>query len=134
MYVVYTSPLQMLCDNPSNYLKDSIYTSFISRIPSVWDKTVGLSSKAGEYVTVARKKNNTWYIGAMTDSSDRNIEIALKFLEDGKYILEYVEDGANASRHASDYKAGKQIVAKDVVLKIKLAPGGGWAGILTPEK
>ncbi|MCU7513261.1 MAG: glycoside hydrolase family 97 protein [Ignavibacteria bacterium] len=134
MYVVFTSPLQMFSDNPSNYMKDSAYTRFISRMPSVWDKTVGLSSQAGEYVSVARKSGSTWYIGAMTDWTGRELEIPLSFLEAGSYRLEYIEDGVNANRHASDYKFGNKDIKSSETLKIKLAPGGGWAGILTPAK
>lgn len=132
MYVLYTSPLQMFADSPSNYLRDSVYTRFISRIPSVWDRTVGLKSKAGEYAAVSRKKGNTWYIGAMTDWNSREIEIQLDFIEGGDYKLEYVEDGINAERHASDYSLGKKQVKKNETIKLKLAPGGGWAGILSP--
>ncbi|MCU7494060.1 MAG: glycoside hydrolase family 97 protein [Ignavibacteria bacterium] len=134
MYVVYTSPLQMFSDSPSNYLKDSVFTSFITRMPSTWDKTVGLTSKAGEFVALARKNGNLWYIGAMTDWEGRQMEIPLSFLEAKSYRLEYVEDGVNANRNASDYRYGTGSVKPSDILKIKLAPGGGYAAILTPAE
>ncbi|MGE5430160.1 MAG: glycoside hydrolase family 97 C-terminal domain-containing protein, partial [Syntrophomonadaceae bacterium] len=125
---------QMFSDNPANYLKDSVYTGFISRMPSTWDKTVGLDSKAGEYAAVARKNGSTWYIGAMTDWTGRELEVPLSFLDGSSYRLEYVEDGVNAGRHASDYKHDIKEIKSTETLKIKLAPGGGWAGILTQVK
>ncbi len=134
MYVVYESPLQMFADNPSNYLKEPEYTKFVAQFPTIWDKTIGLDSKVGEYVAIARKKDNKWYIGAMTNWDKREMEIPLSFLEPGNYILENVEDGINAEKHAADYKLVKKEIKSTDVLKIKLAPGGGWAGIITPAK
>ncbi len=134
MYVVYESPLQMFADNPSNYLMEPEYTKFVAQFPTTWDKTIGLDSKVGEYVAVARKKDNKWYIGAMTDWSKRELEIPLSFLEPGNFNLENVEDGVNADKHASDYKLVKKEIKSTDILKIKLATGGGWAGIITSVK
>lgn len=134
MYIVYDSPLMMLADNPSNYMFDSVYTSFISRIPTTWDLTEGLESKAGEYVSVARKSGDKWYIAAMTDWNKRELRLPLSFLESGNYSIEFVEDGVNADKHASDYKLDRKLVRASDTLKINLASGGGFAGIITPIK
>jgi len=132
MYVVYESPLQMLSDNPSNYLKEPEYTKFIASMPTTWDETIGLQSEVGEYVVVARRKGDTWYLAAMTNWEPREIEIPLTFLNRNyteTYSLEYIQDGPNADKHASDYKITNKWVQRTEILKIKLAPGGGWAGI-----
>lgn len=132
MFVVYEAPLQMLADNPSNYRKDPECTKFISRFPTVWDKTVALESKAGEYVAIARKNSNNWYIGAMTDWNPRELTIKLDFLDGKKYKLELLKDGINADRYAADYKLETLYVTAGESLKINMGPGGGWAAILTP--
>lgn len=136
MYVVYESPLQMLCDNPSNYLKEPDYTVFIASIPTTWDETIGLTSKVGEYVVVARRAGSgesaAWYVAAMTNWEPRELEIPLTFLGRGEYKSSTIEDGINADRHGSDYRIRGSIVHKNETLKIKLAPGGGWVGKIYP--
>lgn len=65
MYVVYESPLQMLCDNPSSYLKERETTQFIAQIPTIWDTTIVLHASIGENLLIARKNNDCWYIGGL---------------------------------------------------------------------
>jgi len=131
MYVVYDSPLQMLCDNPSNYLKEPLYTRYLSRLPTIWDKTIALEGKIGEYAVVARKNGQQWYIGGMTNWDARGFDIPLTFLDGKKYKIEILKDGTNVSKHAADY----QIITKEVqageTLHIDMAAGGGYTAILT---
>lgn len=133
MYIVYESPLQMLADSPSNYLREPECTAFISRIPTVWDETLPLEARVADYVVVARKNGRTWYIGAMTDGLQRTFTIDLDFLDNGRYRSEIFQDGFNTHRFASDYRRLEQPVTRQDRLKLKLAPGGGWAAIVTPE-
>jgi alpha-glucosidase len=128
MYVVFESPLQMLCDNPSNYYREKECTEFIAKVPSVWEETIPLNCKVGEYISVARQAiNGDWFVGAMTDWSARDMEISFSFLGDGNYWIEIFQDGINANRMAQDYKKIIQQIKKGDSLKIHLAPGGGWA-------
>jgi len=131
MYVVYESPLQMLCDAPSAYLKEKETTEFISKIPSVWDETKVLEAKVADYIIIARRKGKTWYIGGMTDWTARNFEIDLSFLAKGEYNMEVMKDGANANRFGEDYKKDKLKVSSKSKVKIKMATGGGWAAIIS---
>jgi alpha-glucosidase len=132
MYVVYDAPLQMLADNPSNYRKDSACTKFISRIPTTWDKTVGLAAKSGQYVAVAKKNGDSWYIGCMTNWDPRTLDLPLNFLDGKRYRVEIVQDGVNADRYGSDYKLTTKEVTSSDTLQVQMAPGGGWAAILVP--
>jgi len=133
MYVVFESPLQMLADNPSNYIKEDECTRFISKIPTVWDETKVLKAKIGEVVAIARRNGNDWYIGAMSNMDPRSIQVDFSFLPEGKYKVQIFQDGKNAHRYASDYKTLNGFVSKDDLFTVELAPGGGWAAILTPE-
>lgn len=133
MYVVYEAPLQMLSDNPSNLRKEAETSEFISKIPTVWDETIGLDGKVGEYIAVARKKDNNWYIGAMTNWDERELEIDLSFLGTGDYQLEIMQDGVNANKSARDYKKVMLNVKPGSKLKVKMAKGGGWAAICTKK-
>jgi alpha-glucosidase len=133
MYAIYESPLQMLADSPTNYLREPECLAFLSAIPSVWDESRGLDGRIGEYVAVARRSGKEWYCGAMTDWAPRELSIDLSFLPAGNFQLEEFRDGINADRRADDYKRVVQTVTNATRLTIKLAPGGGWAAHLRPE-
>lgn len=129
MYVLYDAPLQMMADNPSNYYKEAETADFISRIPTTWDETRALDARVGDYLLVARRNGQNWYIGAMTDWTPRTLTLDLSFLGEGSYLLEIMKDGINADRAANDYCKTKQTVNRDQKIEIKMAPGGGWAAI-----
>ena len=133
MYVVYESPLQMLCDSPSSYEREPEVLSFLSAVPTVWDETRALDAKVGDYLAVARKSGRDWYVGAMTDWTPRVLGIKLDFLDDGTYETEIYADGTNADRFASDFRKEVRLVGRGDVLKIDLAPGGGWAARITKK-
>ena len=130
-YVVFESPLQMLCDNPTNYLKEPECLSFIAGVPVTWDETRCINASVSRYVTVARKHNNEWFIGSMTDFSARSFDIPLSFLEEGNYQVTIFEDGINVERRAEDYAKKTFTVTNKSVLPVKLAPGGGFVCRIT---
>jgi alpha-glucosidase len=133
MYIVYESPLQMLCDSPSNYLAEQECLGFITSVPTVWDDTRVLDAKVSDYILIARRSGETWYLGAMTDWTPRNLNLDLAFLGKGKYTMEIFADGANAHRHGNDYRRDIRTVSRRDRLMIHMAPGGGWAAILEPK-
>jgi alpha-glucosidase len=132
MYVVFESPLQMLADSPSNYLREPEAMEFLGPVPTVWDDTRVLDAQIAEYVLVARRNGSDWYVGAMTDWTARDLEVDFSFLPEGNFTMEAYQDGVNADRQASDYRLVKLQVNKTTKLKIKLAPGGGWAARIHP--
>jgi alpha-glucosidase len=128
MYVVYESPLQMLCDNPTHYYKEPECMDFLSTVPVTWDSTVVLQAKVGDYIALARKgPDGDWYIGAMTDWTPRDLTLDLSFLGNGHWTMDSWQDGINADRNAQDFKRIQgQPVSASQKLNIHLAPGGGW--------
>jgi len=126
MYVVYESPLQMLCDNPSNFYKEPECMEFLSVVPTVWDTTIVISASISEHITLARKRGEEWYIGSMTNWDSRDIEINFSFLSEGDYLIDYYHDGLNADRHAADYKRMSKSISSAEKMTIHMAPGGGW--------
>lgn len=125
-FMVFDAPFSMLCDSPSNYMREPECTEFIAGIPTVWDETKALDGKVGGYVVMARRSGDDWYVGAMTDWNARDIEIDLSFLPAGNYTIEYYKDGINADRAARDYKK----VVEDFTpgrINVHMAPGGGYA-------
>ncbi len=133
LYVIYESPLQMLADSPSNYMKEQETTDFIVNIPVVWDDIIGLDGKIGEYLLLARRSGKEWFAGAITNWTSRDMDLDLSFLPAGKYKMEIFQDGINADRYAEDYKHLKTTVNAGEKIKIHMAPGGGWAARISPE-
>ncbi len=129
-YVIFESPLNMLCDSPSNYMSEAECTEFIATVPSVWDETVTLGGKIAEHVSMARRSGDEWYVGAMTNWDARTMTLDLSFLGEGSWTAEVFRDGANAHRAASDYKKVSVEIPADRRLTIEMAPGGGWAARL----
>lgn len=127
MYVVYYAPLQMLCDAPTAYDRYPDILSFLSDVPTTWDETVALAGKLGEYVVIARRKGADWYIGALNDWNERELEIDLSFLGKGTYDATLFLDGINSNRQAEDYQVSKMQVKADTKLPITLKKGGGAA-------
>ncbi|SFS99487.1 alpha-glucosidase [Zhouia amylolytica] len=133
MFVCYESPLQMLCDSPSRYYKEPECMEFMSAVPSVWDETIVLAAEISNYLLLARRNGNEWYVGGMTDWNSRAMEINLSFLpKDTKYTMTLYQDGLNADRIGIDYKQSKLIVDHSFKKSIHLAKGGGVALRLVP--
>lgn len=126
-YVVFDSPLNMLCDSPSNYMREQECTDFITSVPTVWDETVGLLGEVGKYIAMARRSGDVWYVGALTGWDARTLELELNFLPEGNYAIEIFRDGINADRAACDYKREIIDMPQDRRICIKMAPGGGYA-------
>ena len=133
LYIVLESPLNMLCDSPTNYEKEPAYTRFVAGIPTVWDETRVLQGEVGEYIVTARRKGDVWYIGGITNWSEREVNIDLSSLIKGNYHVEIYSDGANATRKGSDYS--RRVLGQVLNLPVKMAPGGGFvAKIVTSDQ
>ena len=136
MYIIIYSPLQMASDEPKNYEGKKEF-QFIKDVPCKWSETKVLDSKIGEYVTTARKDwdGKSWYLGAISNSDARKLNVPLNFLEAGKtYKAEIYADGPGADYKANPYPvtiSSKEVNSK-TVLELTLAPGGGTAIKLTP--
>ena len=129
-YVVFDAPFAMLCDAPSAYLQEPECTEFIANVPTVWDETRILDGQVGDFVISAKRKGDTWYIGAITDWERRTFEIDLKALGITSGTVTMFIDGPNAHRKGIDYQKKTVTVPADGKLKVELAPGGGAAIIV----
>ena len=133
MVVIY-SPLQMAADLIENYKNHPAF-QFIKDVPTNWDNTKVLNGKIGDYVTIARKKNNSWYIGSITDESAREFTFKLDFLdEDTQYEAMIYADGPSADWETNplNYMIEKKLVRKDDEFRMVLAKGGGQAVVIKP--
>lgn len=134
-YVVFDSPLVMLCDSPSCYLADVPCTGFITSIPTVFEKTLVLAGEIGEYIVTARTKNGNWYVGAMTNWQERRVTVALDFLEKGKtYTVRELADAPDASVLPEKYTIREYAADSASEVSFDMAKGGGAVLIITEKQ
>lgn len=129
MYVVYESPLQMLADSPSNYYREEKCMDFLSQVPVVWDETRVLKASVGEYIVVARRSGDTWFIGGMVGKKGQKFDITLDFIK-GNKILTCWEDGVNVDLQAQDFACRTKKVKQGETITINMYDGGGYVAII----
>ena len=132
LYMILYSPLNMLCDSPTNYRREQECTDFIASVPTVGDETIVLDGKMGEYIIMARRKGNEWFLGGITDWTPREINVDLTSLNltAGSQMTIFT-DGVNAGRNGNDYKRENRDIDGSSPLKINMAAGGGFAARIT---
>ena len=127
IFVLAESNLQMLMDNPCRYDQWPDCRDFLTSVPVNWDETRVLAAEAGQYCVTAKRKGNQWFIGGITNSTERNLELKLDFLPAGKqYKMTSFEDGVNAHIIAMDYLRKESKVGSTTVLPIHMVRNGGW--------
>lgn len=126
MFVIFEAPLQMLSDAPTAYRADPAILNYLKEVPTIWDETVALSGKVGDYAVIARKSGDVWWVGGMTDWDARTLEVDFSFLEKGKYKAHIFQDGINADRNGNDYTMLERTIDGGSKQQFKLAPGGGF--------
>jgi len=131
LYVVYENPEPMLCDHPEAY-KNQLGFEFLLKVPTVWDETKVINAKIGEYISIARKKNNEWYIGTITNWDARDLKISLNFLPEGKYAAEIYSDTFETNNDPNVICKKNLVVTANDVLDVKLCEGGGHIVHLRP--
>lgn len=127
MYIVFDQWLGYLCDAPTEYRKFPDILDFLSNVPAVWDKTVPLDSKLGEYITIAKQSGTDWYVGGMSNWTAHDVEVDFSFLLPGKdYIAYILKDGNNANNYPTRYTADTMVVNNQTSMLFNMAQGGGF--------
>jgi alpha-glucosidase len=128
MYVVYESPLQMVADHPAS-LWGQQGSDFIKHVPTVWDETLFAGGIVGEYVVLARRSGEEWYVGCMTGWTERTVTVPLTFLGAGTYMAHLYSDDEERSDRV--VVTMKEVTRRDS-LEIIMASGGGCAIRIVP--
>jgi len=126
MYVVYEAPFQMVSDYPKSYEKQPGF-DFIKAVPTTWDETRVINGVPGQYIIIARRHGDDWYLGAMSNWQPRQLDIPLSFLGTGRYAAEIYADGKDADMAPKHLLIDKKTVRSSGHLTINLSQGGGCA-------
>jgi len=127
MYLLYESPYAKMGGNVSDYEREPAFTQFVARIPTLWAETRVLDGRVADYIVMLREAaDGSWWVGAMTDWTPRELTLPLTFLPAGSFHAEAWQDGPNAARYGSDWERVERTVTSADTIPIRLAPGGGW--------
>lgn len=132
MYVVYENPMPMVCDVPSAYEGQPGF-DFLVDVPTTWDETRFVAGEAGDYVVVARRRGDTWFLGGMTNWTSRTTKLPLKFLGDGRFAAKLYSDRTLDGEDPNELRIDTRAVSRDDTLDVALASGGGIAGVFKPK-
>ena len=136
LFVCFYSPLQMACDLPENYMKRPAAFRFIEHVPCDWERSLLVDGRIGDYCIFARQGRGTgdWYIGGITDEQAREAVVPLAMLEEGReYMLTLWHDAPDADWQTNPYAYDieqQKVTAQDT-LRVRMAPGGGFAAELS---
>jgi len=125
MYVVFESPLQMCVDYPGAYRNQAGF-EFLKDVPTTWDSTIVVDAKVGDFIAMARRKNDIWYLGCMSDWTARELTIPLQFLNEGVYEAEIFSDPANVQFNPTGIQIRKIRVRSGDTVYPAMGPGGGY--------
>lgn len=127
-YVVFQDHLPMVADYPSAY-RGHPGLPVLAKIPTTWDETKFLDGAVGEFVVIARRQNEDWWVGAMTNREERTLRLPLSFLGEGRYRADTYRDDVTAAYGLCHDT--KDMEATDAI-QATLAPAGGLLIRLTP--
>lgn len=130
-FVLFESHLQMLMDNPCRYDEWPDCRDFIASVPVNWDDTRVLAAEAGQYIVMAKRRGDKWFIGGITNDKGRELDVTLDFLPEGEQLqMTSFVDGVNAAKMAMDYRQEKTTVTKGSELHVKMVCNGGFAAVI----
>ena len=124
MYVVYESYLQLVCDYPEAYEGQTGF-DFVKQVPTTWDDMKFINGEVGDYISIARRSGNDWYIGMMTNWTPRDLTIPLDFLPEGNFDAEIYADMEDSDIYPNHLNKKIIQVSNQDTIPIKLASGGG---------
>lgn len=132
LFTVFETGTQMLADSPTQYYKNPDCTKFLTQIPVTWDETRAISAKMGEYLIIAKRHGQKWYVAGICNGKEktRTFDVPLNFLGAGSHKMTIVTDGFNADWQAMDYRIETKNVDNSTTLNIKMVRNGGFTAII----
>jgi alpha-glucosidase len=131
LFVVFESELEMVSDFPEAYAGQKEF-DFIKRVPCTWDEVRSIGGMPMQWIVLARRSGNDWYVGSLTDWIARDVQVPLSFLGEGKYVAEIYADSPDAAEEPTHTVLTKQTADRTTVLDVHMVSGGGNAMWIHP--
>jgi len=133
LFVVFESELEMVSDYPEHYAGQKEF-DFIKRVPCTWDEVHAIGGEPMQWIALARRSENDWYVGSLTNWEERDVKVPLSFLGEGKYVAEIYADAPDSAQEATHTVLTHQAVDKHTVLDVHMFSGGGNAMWIHPAE
>ena len=128
-FVIYESPLTVVCDHPDNILNQP-GSDFLKIVPTTWDDIKFISGYPGDYVAIAKRSGDKWFVGVMNNSIGKSIELNFSFLPAGNYEAETWSDTKNSDKEPKELKISTISIKSPGSLKVILAKDGGFVAVI----
>jgi len=128
-FVIYESPLTVVCDHPDNILNQP-GSDFLKIVPTTWDDIKFLGGYPEDYVAIAKRSGDIWFIGVMNNSTGKTIELNFSFLPAGNYEAETWADAKNSDKEPKDIKKAALSVKSGGTMKVTMARNGGFVAVI----
>jgi alpha-glucosidase len=128
-FVIYESPLTVVCDHPDNILNQP-GADFLKIVPTVWDDIKFIGGYPGNYVAIAKRSGDKWFLGVMNNSKGKSVDIKLDFLPQGNYEADTWADTKKSDKDPKDIKISKQALKAGDTLKVTMADDGGFVAVI----
>ena len=101
LYVVYENPMPMVADAPSSYEGQTGF-DFIVDVPTTWDESRFVAGEPGEYIVIARRSGDAWYLGGITNWTQRETRRAVQFSWPWRFTAHLYVDGSMDETHPNE--------------------------------
>ncbi|MBK8883782.1 MAG: glycoside hydrolase family 97 catalytic domain-containing protein [Bacteroidales bacterium] len=128
-FVIYESPLTVVCDHP-DYILNKPGADFLKIVPTVWDDIKFLGGYPGDYVAIAKRSGEKWFIGIMNNSVGKTVNLKLDFLPDGNYDAEFWSDTKKSEKEPMDINKSVRSVKSGEQVKVIMSANGGSVIVL----
>ena len=128
-FVIYESPLTVVCDHPDNILNQP-GSDFLKIVPTTWDDIKFIGGYPGDYVAIAKRTGDKWFLGVMNNSTGKTVELNLSFLPAGNYEAETWSDTKNSDKEPKELKKGIISIKSPGTFKVTMAKDGGFVAVI----
>jgi alpha-glucosidase len=128
-FVIFESPLTVVCDHPDNILNQP-GSDFLKIVPTTWDDIKFVGGYPGDYVAIAKRTGDKWFLGVMNNSIGKTVELNLSFLPAGNYKAEIWTDTKNSDKEPKDIKKSTTSIKSPGTIKVRMANDGGFVAVI----
>jgi alpha-glucosidase len=130
-FVIYESPLTVICDHPDNIINKA-GADFLKVVPTTWDDIKFVGGYPGDYVAIAKRSGDSWFLGVMNNSEGKSVNITLNFLPEGNYKMEIWADSKKSDSEPMDLKKSEKSIKAGDTVKVAMAKNGGFVAVIVP--